>query len=81
MLAPISQQLLDVEGATGVNYGMDRLRFPAPLPVGAEFRGVGEIAEVSEIKGGVQVKVTFTLEVRGQERPALVADCLLRYYA
>jgi acyl dehydratase len=82
MLAPISQQLLDVSDATtSVNYGMDRLRFPAPLPVGKEFRGVAEVAEVIEIKGGMQVKVTFTLEVRDQERPALVADCLFRYYA
>ena len=81
LLAPISQQLLDVEGATGVNYGMDRLRFPAPLPVGAEFRGSGEVLDVTEVKGGMQVKVTFTLEVRDQERPALVADCLFRYYA
>ena len=81
LLAPISQQLLDVQGATGVNYGMDRLRFPAPLPVGAEFRGSGEVLDVTEVKGGMQVKVTFTLEVRDQERPALVADCLLRYYA
>jgi acyl dehydratase len=81
LLAPISQQLLDVQGATGVNYGMDRLRFPAPLPVGAEFRGSGEVLDVTEVKGGMQVKVTFTLEVRDQERPALVADCLFRYYA
>ena len=81
LLAPISQQLLDVEGATGVNYGMDRLRFPAPLPVGAEFRGRGEVLDVTEVKGGMQVKVTFTVEVRDQERPALVADCLFRYYA
>jgi len=81
LLAPISQQLLDVQGATGVNYGMDRLRFPAPLPVGAEFRGSGEVLDVTEVKGGVQVKVTFTVEVRDQERPALVADCLFRYYA
>jgi len=81
LLAPISQQLIDVSDATGVNYGMDRLRFPAPLPVGAQFRGAGEVAEVTEIKGGMQVKVTFTLEVQGQERPALVADCLFRYYA
>ena len=81
LLAPISQQLLDVEGATGVNYGMDRLRFPAPLPVGAEFRGSGEVLEVTEVKGGMQVKATFTTEVRDQERPALVADCLFRYYA
>ena len=81
LLAPISQQLLDVQGATGVNYGMDRLRFPAPLPVGAEFRGSGEVLDVTEVKGGMQVKVTLTVEVRDQERPALVADCLLRYYA
>jgi len=81
LLAPISQQLLDVEGATGVNYGMDRLRFPAPLPVGAQFRGRGEVLDVTEVKGGMQVKVTFTVEVRDQERPALVADCLFRYYA
>lgn len=81
LLAPISQELLDVEGATGVNYGMDRLRFPAPLPVGAAFRGAGEVLEVSEVRGGMQVKVQLTLEVRDQERPALVADCLFRYYA
>jgi len=81
LLAPISQQLLDVQNATGVNYGMDRLRFPAPLPVGAEFRGSGEVLEVTEVKGGMQVKATFTIEVRDQERPALVADCLFRYYA
>ena len=82
LLAPISQRLLEVsDAATSVNYGMDRLRFPAPLPVGAQFRGVGEVEEVTEIKGGTQVKVKFTLEVRDQERPALVADCLFRYYA
>ena len=64
-----------------MNYGMDRLRFPAPLPVGAEFRGSGEVLDVTEVKGGMQVKVTLTVEVRDQERPALVADCLFRYYA
>ena len=81
LLAPISQQLLEVTDATGVNYGMDRLRFPAPLPVGAEFRGTGEVKEVSEIKGGMEVKVLLAVEVRGSERPALIADCLFRYYA
>ena len=82
LLAPISQALLDVsDAATSVNYGMDRLRFPAPLRVGAQFRGAGEVVEVTDIKGGMQVKVTLTLEVRDQERPALVADCLFRYYA
>ena len=82
MLAPISQELLQVTDAvTGVNYGMDRLRFPAPLAVGAEFRGRGEIAEVTEIRGGMQVKVDLTVEVRDSPKPALVAECLFRYYA
>ena len=81
LLAPISQQLLEVTDATGVNYGMDRLRFPAPLPVGAEFRGTGEVKEVSEIKGGMQATVLMAVEVKGSERPALIADCLFRYYA
>jgi acyl dehydratase len=82
LLAPISQQLLEVTDArTGVNYGMDRLRFPAPLPVGAQFRGGGEVAEASEIEGGVQVKLNLKVEVKDADRPALVAECLFRYYA
>ena len=82
LLGPISQQLLSVtDASTSVNYGMDRVRFPAPLPVGARFRGRGELTEVTEVKGGVQAKTVFTVEVEGQERPALVAEGLFRYYA
>lgn len=82
LLAPISQELLRVtDAATGVNYGMDRLRFPAPLPVGAEFRGRGQIVEVTEITGGAQVKLALTVEVKDAPKPALVAECLFRYYA
>jgi acyl dehydratase len=82
LLAPISQELLSVsDAATSVNYGMDRLRFPAPLPVGAAFRGDAEVVEVTEVKGGMQVKMAMTLEVRDSPKPALVAECLYRYYA
>ena len=82
LLAPISQELLSVsDAATSVNYGMDRLRFPAPLPVGAEFRGTAEVAEVTEVKGGVQVKLAMKVEVKDAPKPALVAECLYRYYA
>jgi acyl dehydratase len=82
LLAPISMELLSVsDAATSVNYGMDRLRFPAPLPVGAQFRGGAEVAEVTEVKGGMQVKLAMTVEVRDQDKPALVAECLYRYYA
>lgn len=82
LLAPITYQLMQIEDAgTTVNYGLDRVRFPAPLPVGARFRGGGEVLEVSEIPGGFQLKVRATIEVDGAEKPSLLADCLFRAYA
>ena len=81
LLAPVTQQLLRVTDAKmGVNYGLDRVRFPAPLPVGAQWRGGAEIVEVTEIPGGLQSKVRATIEVQGSEKPALVAECLFRAY-
>jgi acyl dehydratase len=82
LLAPLLDELLRVEGASlSINYGMDKLRFPAPVPVGARFRASAEVAEVSEIKGGVQIKVIASVEVEGSDKPALVAECLFRHYA
>jgi acyl dehydratase len=81
LLGPISQELVVVQdAATSINYGLNKVRFPAPLPVGAEFRGLGEIVDVSPIDGGLQVAAMFTIEVRDLRKPALVAECLLRYY-
>ena len=64
----------------GVNYGLDRVRFPAPLPVGKRWRGGAEVLDVSEVTGGVQVKLRVTIEVQDSERPAMVADALVRMY-
>ena len=64
----------------GVNYGLDRVRFPAPLPVGSQWRGGAEIVEVTDVPGGVQVKCKITVEVQGQEKPACVAETLARIY-
>jgi acyl dehydratase len=81
LLAPVTQRLLRVsDAAMGVNYGLDRVRFPAPLPVGAQWRGGAEIAEVTDIPGGVQAKVRVTIEVKDAEKPAVVADSLVRIY-
>lgn len=81
LLGPISQQLLVVsDAATSVNYGLNKVRFPAPLPVGAEFRGLGELVEVTPFDNGIQVLAAFTVEVKGAPKPALVAECLFRYY-
>lgn len=82
LLAPVIQELLTVTDArTGINYGLDRVRFPAPLPVGAQWRGGVELVEVSDVPGGVQMKLRATIEVQGSEKPALVAEPLVRLYA
>ena len=82
LLAPVTQQLLDVTDANvKVNYGLDRVRFPSPVPVGKRFRSSAKIAEVTEIQGGAQVKVEASVEVEGSTKPALVAELLLRFYA
>ncbi len=82
LLAPLLEELLHVEGASmSINYGMDKLRFPSPVPVGAEFRASAQLADVTEIKGGVQIKIVVTVEVRDAPKPALVAECLFRHYA
>ncbi len=82
MVAPVTQELITITDlGMGVNYGLDKVRFPAPVPVGARFRGSAQLAEVTEIKGGVQAKVVVTIEVEGSEKPAVVAESLLRFYA
>jgi acyl dehydratase len=82
MLAPISFELLQISDlGMGVNYGLDKVRFPAPVPVGARFRGTAVLDDVAEVAGGQQAKVTITIEVEDTPKPAVVAECLLRYYA
>jgi acyl dehydratase len=82
LVAPVLDRLLTVTDArTGVNYGLDRVRFPAPLPVGARWRGGAELLEASEIPGGAHVKLRVTIEVENTDRPAMVAEALVRIYA
>ena len=77
LLGPISQQLLVVsDAATSINYGLNKLRFPGPLPVGAEFRGHGEIVDVTPFDKGVQVTATFTIEVKNPKGVASGVDSL-----
>jgi acyl dehydratase len=81
LLAPVTQQLLQVSDAKMVvNYSLDRVRFPAPLPVGARWRGGAELVEVSEVPGGLQTKLRATIEVKDAAKPSVVADCLIRVY-
>ena len=74
-------QLMEVQSVSmGVNYGCDRVRFPAPVPVGSRIRGAGEVVSAEEVKGGIQVVVRITVEIEGGERPACVVDTISRFY-
>ena len=75
-------QIIDVRGISmGVNVGADKLRFPAPVPVGSRVRGAGELISADDTKdGGVQTKVRVTVEIEGSERPGCVIETLSRYY-
>lgn len=79
LLAQATQLLSVTDSAANINYGLDRVRFPAPLPVGAQWRATGEITGVTDVKGGVEVKVAATVEVNGSDRPAVAAECVFRF--
>lgn len=75
-------ELFDVTGVTTrVNYGVDKVRFVSPVPVGARVRMTAVIAEVTEVRGGYQFAVDQTIEIEGAEKPAVAARGLYRFYA
>jgi acyl dehydratase len=77
MLVP---SVVRVEGfAMGINYGVDRVRFPAPVPVGARLRAGVELLEVTDVSGGIQTAMKITMEVEGSEKPACVIESLARW--
>ncbi len=79
LLVPLVSQTYTVTDASmGVNYGLNKVRFPAPVPVGAKLRAKAVIDEVTDIKGGVQVLTTVTFEVEGSPKPACVAASVVR---
>jgi acyl dehydratase len=75
-------QLVNYENLSmGVNYGTDKVRFPAPVKVNSRVRGKGEVVAAEEIKGGgVQVVVRISVEVEGQDKPGCVVDTISRLY-
>ncbi|MHA3703839.1 MaoC family dehydratase [Jatrophihabitans sp. YIM 134969] len=73
--------LLEITGfAMGINYGAERVRFPAPVPVGARLRATAVVDDVTDVKGGLQMQVTVTIEIEDNPKPACVATVLLRRY-
>ncbi|MFB7248099.1 dehydratase [Streptomyces populi] len=81
LLPLFGPQLISVEGVKmGVNYGTNKVRFPAPVPVGSRLRATGTITAVDDVPGGVQVSVAFTVEREGGDKPVCVAESVSRYY-
>jgi acyl dehydratase len=83
MVIPMFAELLSVQDIRmGINYGLNRVRFPAPVPVGSRIRLAAELAGVEEISGdSAQVLVDFTVELEDSAKPACVAQAIYRYYA
>ncbi|GEL26432.1 MaoC family dehydratase [Pseudonocardia sulfidoxydans NBRC 16205] len=81
LLPSLLKDVYSIEGTKmGINYGLNRVRFTSPVPVGSKVRGVVELADVSDVAGGVQITTKVTVEIEGAERPALVAEWLTRQY-
>ena len=74
-------EILESRGfSMGINYGCEKVRFPAPVPVGSELRCGATVDSVTDVPGGVQVQLTLVFEVRDAPKPACVATILVRKY-
>jgi acyl dehydratase len=80
LLVPFLEQVLDVEGyRLTVNYGLNRVRFPAPVPVGSRIRATFRVESVHEVAGGEQAVFAATVEREGVEKPVCVAELVVRF--
>jgi acyl dehydratase len=81
LIIPLWTQILRVEGiAMAINYGLNRVRFPTPVPVGSQVRLHARVTSVEDIPNGAQLTADFTVELRRADKPAVVAQALYRYY-
>ena len=80
MIPTLGQEVFGVEGITmAINYGLERVRFPAPVPVGSRVRAGIEIVDVTETGQGVRVGYRYTIQLEGSDKPACVAETLVLY--
>lgn len=77
----LASQISRVEGIRmGVNYGLNKVRFPAPLPSGSKVRAGARILSVEDIPGGLHLVNEVTIEREGGDKPVCVAETVVRYY-
>jgi acyl dehydratase len=81
-LAPrFADQIMRLDGfAFALNYGLNKVRFPAPLPVGQRVRMTSRLSKLDDIPGGAQITFENTFEVEGGEKPVCVAESVARVY-
>jgi acyl dehydratase len=68
------------DGRMSINYGLNRVRFPAPVPVGSRVRASFDVVSIDPVDGGRQVTMTATVEREGGDKPVCVAEIVFRYY-
>ncbi len=81
LLIPLVAQVLVVsDSVMGVNYGLNKVRFPAPVPVGSKVRLTATLTDVEQVAGGLQVTLSAVVEREGGDKPVCVAQPVFRYY-
>jgi acyl dehydratase len=81
MAVPLVEQILEVGGvAMGINYGTNKVRFPAPVPVGSRLRAGATLASLDTFDGGAQATLDLVFEIEGGTKPVCVAQVVYRYY-
>jgi acyl dehydratase len=81
LLIPMWSEVLVVTDATmGVNYGLNKVRFPSPVPVGSKLRLTATLKDVEEVTGGLQVTVTAVVDADGGSKPVCIAEPVFRFY-
>ena len=81
LLVPlVSQTYAITDAKMGVNYGLNKVRFPAPVPVGAKVRLTATLKDVEEVAGGLQLTVAGVIEAEGGSKPVCIAEPVFRVY-
>jgi acyl dehydratase len=81
LIVPMYSQVIDVTDQTlGVNYGLNKVRFPAPVPVGSKIRMTATLNDVQEIAGGYQLLIGTVIEREGGDKPVCIAEIIFRTY-
>jgi acyl dehydratase len=73
-------EVVEVRGiSSGINYGADKVRFPAPVPVGSRVRASVRLDAADDVPGGVHTTMTIVVEIEGAEKPACIVESLSRW--